>query len=856
MKAASRSSTATPIPPGKTRARAFLFGHGVSDTAFELGDLHLREAEGPAPSHGDGWELPRRHNSSIIDTSLGRSSSDGTTCPARLPQTPKNGPAMRDLVYLSYSHRDKKFHKELREILDRDVRIKELLWDDTKIHKGANVAEEIAAHVARAKIMVMLVSPNYLAPNCSAWDCEIKPAMQARERGELIVLWIPVGAVCASDTPFPDIMPAGDVSRPLGSLRRTERQKALEAVRAEIVRLIGEERSGQYDAFLSHNSKDKPVVRQIADALKDRGLNVWLDEWVLPPGQPWQPELEQIIRTTKAAIILVGPEGMGPWEEPEMRVCLDEFVKRRLPVIPVLLPDVEGEPELPLFLRQFTWVDLREGLSEQGFERLVWGVTGRGPGSDAPRAETREAPRENKRRREALEPVVRLSPKQMLGLFVFLALFSAGAFWIHPYVSFVFIALTVAVGLFGFLGAFAQVENKWGKFGGSAGVFVATLLILLSFGDRPKASDIVGMVLVDGQPVTQAEVYLLESQQADNHRTIGPGQEGRFEFRGVADVHETVRLRIDVAAPVDLRSTVVTEDLSKQPFLRINLKVADLGEEPSVPDVYRPSDAEVAAVSEILELRGEVKPGGSARVQVLDLSPCRVNDQQLRKWLSAIDTSEVETLDLSEATISNAVLPDIAALRQLKELYLTRCRGIDAAGLRQLAGMTSLESLALNLGHFDEAGEPQRGVVDAGLIHLQGLSALQILDLSFTDAGDSQRGLSCLSDLKQLLKLNLARTPIDDEDLQLLSGCPQLATLDLTATAITDKGLAVIGQVRSLQELSLQQTKITKQGLDSLKGLTLLRSLTLLQTEVKPGDEQLLRQELKNKTGREIEIRL
>jgi molybdate-binding protein len=29
-----------------------------------------------------------------------------------------------------------------------------------------------------------------------------------------------------------------------------------------------------FDVFLSHNSKDKPAVRQIAEALRDRGLRV------------------------------------------------------------------------------------------------------------------------------------------------------------------------------------------------------------------------------------------------------------------------------------------------------------------------------------------------------------------------------------------------------------------------------------------------------------------------------------------------------------------------------------------------------------------------------------------------------
>ena len=38
-----------------------------------------------------------------------------------------------------------------------------------------------------------------------------------------------------------------------------------------------------FDVFLSHNSKDKPVIRHIGEALKGRGLRVWLDEWALVP---------------------------------------------------------------------------------------------------------------------------------------------------------------------------------------------------------------------------------------------------------------------------------------------------------------------------------------------------------------------------------------------------------------------------------------------------------------------------------------------------------------------------------------------------------------------------------------------
>ena len=134
-----------------------------------------------------------------------------------------------------------------------------------------------------------------------------------------------------------------------------------------------------FDVFLSHNSKDMPAVRALAEALQDRGLNVWLDEWELVPGRPWQEALEEVIETTGAAAVLVGKDGLGPWQDKEMRGCLSEFVDRNLPVIPVLLPGAPEKPVLPIFLKGFTWVDLREGLSQEGLDRLQWGVTGRKP---------------------------------------------------------------------------------------------------------------------------------------------------------------------------------------------------------------------------------------------------------------------------------------------------------------------------------------------------------------------------------------------------------------------------------------------------------------------------------------------
>lgn len=120
-------------------------------------------------------------------------------------------------------------------------------------------------------------------------------------------------------------------------------------------------------------------MRELAKALRSRGLKVWLDESDLVPGQPWPKALEETIQTARSAAVLVGRDGLGPWETPEMWGCLLEFVRRGLPVIPVLLPGAPDQPKLPLFLQAFTWVDLKEGFSEAGVDRLQWGITGKKP---------------------------------------------------------------------------------------------------------------------------------------------------------------------------------------------------------------------------------------------------------------------------------------------------------------------------------------------------------------------------------------------------------------------------------------------------------------------------------------------
>ena len=141
----------------------------------------------------------------------------------------------------------------------------------------------------------------------------------------------------------------------------------------------------KFDVFLSHNSEDKPGVRDLKQRLlvyqnsSSDPIKIWYDEDELQPGLPWQQRLESGIKNSISVAVLIGISGLGPWEDEEMQGALRLAVKSKRPVIPVLLPGAPAQPELPLFLGNRTWVDLRSGVTDDGLEKLVWGITGKKP---------------------------------------------------------------------------------------------------------------------------------------------------------------------------------------------------------------------------------------------------------------------------------------------------------------------------------------------------------------------------------------------------------------------------------------------------------------------------------------------
>ncbi|MGW0081874.1 TIR domain-containing protein [Streptomyces sp. NPDC003393] len=119
----------------------------------------------------------------------------------------------------------------------------------------------------------------------------------------------------------------------------------------------------QYHVFMCYNSVDRGIVQALNQNLRSQGVITWIDEAEVAAGDQHTREIESIIDSVPCAIVAIGPNSMGPWQEQEYYALLQQAVTRRkkgahLRVIPVLLPGA-GSIEIPAFLGVNSIIDMR-----------------------------------------------------------------------------------------------------------------------------------------------------------------------------------------------------------------------------------------------------------------------------------------------------------------------------------------------------------------------------------------------------------------------------------------------------------------------------------------------------------------
>ena len=109
--------------------------------------------------------------------------------------------------------------------------------------------------------------------------------------------------------------------------------------------------------FLSFNSRDLALAEALRAGLKklEPTADIFFSPVSIAHGF-WLPRLSAGIDEADAFLLLLGPKGVGPWQEVEYHQAFDRHVKdRKFPVVPIITNGGLA-PGLP-FLRQLNWVE-------------------------------------------------------------------------------------------------------------------------------------------------------------------------------------------------------------------------------------------------------------------------------------------------------------------------------------------------------------------------------------------------------------------------------------------------------------------------------------------------------------------
>jgi hypothetical protein len=143
-------------------------------------------------------------------------------------------------IFISYSHKDKEWLERLQINLKPFLRDKSVqAWDDTRIKAGADWREEINQALASAAIAILLVSSDFLASDF-IYNEELPFLLQAAKEKNVTIIPVAVRPSAWSKTSFGALQCANNPEKPLSDLDKTEREKALVKISAQVAAYFDE----------------------------------------------------------------------------------------------------------------------------------------------------------------------------------------------------------------------------------------------------------------------------------------------------------------------------------------------------------------------------------------------------------------------------------------------------------------------------------------------------------------------------------------------------------------------------------------------------------------------------------------
>lgn len=126
----------------------------------------------------------------------------------------------------------------------------------------------------------------------------------------------------------------------------------------------------QPSIFLSHNHRDKPFARTLAQDLRAMGVRVWLDEAEIKVGESLIAKVSAAIDEMRYLGVVLSPNSVNSrWVKEELNQALTrQLSERDTSVLPIMLADCQ----IPGFLRDRLYADFRDlGDYDNALRRLL-----------------------------------------------------------------------------------------------------------------------------------------------------------------------------------------------------------------------------------------------------------------------------------------------------------------------------------------------------------------------------------------------------------------------------------------------------------------------------------------------------
>ena len=232
-------------------------------------------------------------------------------------------------IFISYSHEDEKYKDELvRHLRVLENQGSASFWDSRLILPGEDWSSEIMKAIDAAEIIILLVSPNFLASDYIV-NHELPELLERAKYQNAIVL--PILLRPTQWTVIPELAQfqfLNDIRKPLSSSSKPDEdyanisQKIIEIVLANKERRKRhpesyEEESGGIEAskphdnrhvFLSHSKFDGDFAELLKLRLEKEGMTAWIDNDRLEAGVDWRQEIDESIKSSRVLVAIMSPE--------------------------------------------------------------------------------------------------------------------------------------------------------------------------------------------------------------------------------------------------------------------------------------------------------------------------------------------------------------------------------------------------------------------------------------------------------------------------------------------------------------------------------------------------------------------